>query len=211
MGTQEVITETQIKQRLLDLEEQNRKLQQELLEERKNTNFTQTYPKGWERIRNLIQSNPGAARLYSVLSEHIDGSCGAVVADQQFLADQLSVTTRTIRNWVNFLEENRCLVRIPVAGKLCAYALDPAEVWKGYNTSKPYAAFLTKTLVNSERGYQTSVTSMLWSIRAGIAVKERRAVKSRSEATLDGEVTPHWQRWKVNRVSLPPVKPPFNV
>ena len=46
MGTQEVITETQIKQRLLDLEEQNRKLQQELLEERKNTNFTQTYPKG---------------------------------------------------------------------------------------------------------------------------------------------------------------------
>ena len=31
MGTQEVITETQIKQRLLDLEEQNRKLQQELL------------------------------------------------------------------------------------------------------------------------------------------------------------------------------------
>ncbi|MWT91397.1 helix-turn-helix domain-containing protein, partial [Escherichia coli] len=55
MGTQEVITETQIKQKLLDLEEQNRKLQQELLEERKNTNFTQTYPKGWERIRNLIQ------------------------------------------------------------------------------------------------------------------------------------------------------------
>ncbi|MWT91336.1 hypothetical protein GP954_40680, partial [Escherichia coli] len=45
----------------LRLEEQNRKLQQELLEERKNTNFTQTYPKGWERIRNLIQSNPGAA------------------------------------------------------------------------------------------------------------------------------------------------------
>ncbi|MWT91833.1 helix-turn-helix domain-containing protein, partial [Escherichia coli] len=31
MGTQEVIPETQIKQRLLDLEEQNRKLQQELL------------------------------------------------------------------------------------------------------------------------------------------------------------------------------------
>ncbi|MWT91261.1 helix-turn-helix domain-containing protein, partial [Escherichia coli] len=85
----------QIKQRLLDLEEQNRKLQQELLEERKNTNFTQTYPKGWERIRNPIQSNPGAARLYSVLSERIDGNCGAVVADQQCLADQLSVTTRT--------------------------------------------------------------------------------------------------------------------
>ncbi|EOO3594625.1 helix-turn-helix domain-containing protein [Escherichia coli] len=150
MAAQEVITDAQIRQRLLDLEEQNKKLRQELLDERRNTNFTQTYPKGWERIRNLIQANPGAARLYSVLSEHIDGNCGAVVADQQFLADQLSVTTRTIRNWVNFLEENKCLVRIPVAGKLCAYALNPTEVWKGYNTSKPYAAFLTKTLVNSE-------------------------------------------------------------
>ncbi|MWT91237.1 helix-turn-helix domain-containing protein, partial [Escherichia coli] len=70
MVIQDVITEIQIKQRLLDFEEQNRKLQDELLEERKNTNFTQTYPKGWERIRNLIPSNPGAARLYSVLSEH---------------------------------------------------------------------------------------------------------------------------------------------
>ncbi|MWT91846.1 helix-turn-helix domain-containing protein, partial [Escherichia coli] len=66
-----------IKQRLLDLEEQNRKLQQELLEERKHTNFTQTYPKGWERISNIIQRHPGTARLYSVPSEHIDGNCGA--------------------------------------------------------------------------------------------------------------------------------------
>ena len=54
MGTQEVITETQIKQRLLDLEEQ---------------------------------------KLWS-------GSCRSAV-----LADQLSVTTRTIRNWVNFLKK----------------------------------------------------------------------------------------------------------
>ena len=45
MGTQEVITETQIKQRLLDLEEQNRKLQQELLEERRNT-ISSNLPKG---------------------------------------------------------------------------------------------------------------------------------------------------------------------
>ena len=46
MGTQEVITETQIKQRLLDLEEQNRKLQQELLEERKEHEFHSNLPKG---------------------------------------------------------------------------------------------------------------------------------------------------------------------
>ena len=42
------------------------------------------------------------------------------------------------------------MVRIPVAGKVCAYALDPHEVWKGYNTSKDYSAFVTKTLVNKD-------------------------------------------------------------
>ncbi len=34
-----------------------------------------------------------------------------------------------------------------MAGKVCAYALDPHEFWKGYNNGKEYAAFLTKTLV----------------------------------------------------------------
>ena len=66
MRTQEVITDAQIRQRLLDLEEQNQKLQQELLEERKNANFTQTYPKGWLRIRNLIQSNYTHLRLPTI-------------------------------------------------------------------------------------------------------------------------------------------------
>ena len=110
MGTQEVITETQIKQRLLDLEEQNRKLQQELLEERKNTNFTQTYPRGWERIRNHTEQSRAASCIPSYQNISM-ATTGAVVADQQFLADQLSVTTRTIRNWVGFLEENNCLVK----------------------------------------------------------------------------------------------------
>ena len=67
MGTQEVITETQIKQRLLDLEEQNRKLQQELLEERRNTNFTQTYPKdgrGLETSYRAIQELLGCIPSY---------------------------------------------------------------------------------------------------------------------------------------------------
>ena len=67
MGTQEVITETQIKQRLLDLEEQNRKLQQELLEERKNTNFlkpTQRDGRGLETSYRAIQELLGCIPSY---------------------------------------------------------------------------------------------------------------------------------------------------
>ncbi|PAT22361.1 repA, partial [Klebsiella quasipneumoniae] len=36
---------------------------------------------------SLTKQGVAALRLYSFLAEHIDPSCGAVVADQQFLAD----------------------------------------------------------------------------------------------------------------------------
>ena len=138
-----------------------RKEDEEKTEElRKNRCFTQTYPKGWQRIRDLAKGNPGAVGLYSFLAEHIDPTCGAIVAEQKFLAEQLSVSTRTIRNWLNYLEEKKALVRIPIAGKICAYALDPHEVWKGYNNGKEYAAFLTKTLVNKEGEIQRRIISM---------------------------------------------------
>ena len=62
----------------------------------------------------------------------------------------MGVNRSTIIRWLNYLESKNALVRIPVAGKVCAYALDPHEVWKGYNTSKDYSAFVTKTLVNND-------------------------------------------------------------
>ncbi|MFM4242255.1 helix-turn-helix domain-containing protein, partial [Klebsiella quasipneumoniae subsp. similipneumoniae] len=42
-----VSTETQKKQRLLDLQEKDRKNASESLQEQKNANFTQVYPLGW--------------------------------------------------------------------------------------------------------------------------------------------------------------------
>ncbi|EPC6834118.1 MULTISPECIES: HTH domain-containing protein [Enterobacteriaceae] len=110
--------------------------------------------------RELSKGNAGAAGLYAFFAEHIDPTCGAVVCDQQFLADHLEVSTRTIRNWLKYLETERALVRIPVAGRVCAYALDPHEVWKGYDNAKEYAAFVTKTLVNKDGDIKRRIMSM---------------------------------------------------
>ena len=128
-------TEEQRKKRLKELEKLNKESESD---PKNNGPFTQVYQKGWERIRELSKDKQGvvAIPLYSFLAEHIDPSCGAVVADQQFLADKLGVSRSTIKRWLNYLESKNALVRIPVAGKVCAYALDPHEVWKGYNTSK---------------------------------------------------------------------------
>ncbi|WP_312284144.1 helix-turn-helix domain-containing protein [Candidatus Igneacidithiobacillus taiwanensis] len=156
----DVITEADGKARLRDLQEAEEKALEEREEAKKNHGFTQTYPKGWQRIRELAKGNPGATGLYAFFAEHIDPSCGAVVADQAFLAKQMGVSRMTIFRWLNYLEEKQAVIRIPVAGKVCAYALNPHEVWKGYNTSKDYAAFVTKTLVNKDEAIQRRIMSM---------------------------------------------------
>ncbi|HFK6755381.1 TPA: repA, partial [Escherichia coli] len=61
---------------------------------------------------------------------------------------------------LKYLETERALVRIPVAGRVCAYALDPHEVWKGYDNAKEYAAFVTKTLVNKDGDIKRRIMSM---------------------------------------------------
>ena len=82
---------------------------------------------------------------------------------------------------VRLFGEKGALVRIPVAGKVCAYALDPHEVWKGYNTSKDYSAFVTKTLVNKDGEIKRRIMAMFSGEESG---------QSSSEATLDGSETP---------------------
>lgn len=159
---QTVATESQRRIRLNDLAKQEEEAQKELEEARKNKGFTQVYPKGWKRIIELSKQKGGSgpAGLYAFFAQHIDPSCGAVVCDQQFLADQFEVSTRTIRNWLTHLEQENALLRIPVSGRVCAYALDPHEVWKGYNISKEYAAFVTKTLVNKDGDIKRRIMSM---------------------------------------------------
>ena len=150
-----------------------------------------------------MRDKQGAAAigLYSFFAEHIDPTCGAVVCDQQFLANQMGVSTRTIRRWLDYLEEKGALVRIPVAGKVCAYALDPHEVWKGYNTSKDYSAFVTKTLVNKDGEIKRRIMAMFSGEESG---------QSSSEATLDGSgATPPSERGWFATASHPHNKPPF--
>jgi hypothetical protein len=144
-----------------ELDSLDEKRDREIQEARQNRDFTQTYPEGWERIRQLATGNPGAITLYSFIAQHIDANCGAVIADQTFLSEQLGVSRRTIIRWIAYLEEQGAMLKIPIAGKVCAYALNPSEVWKGYNSSKDYAAFVTKTLVNQDGEIRRKLKAML--------------------------------------------------
>lgn len=120
----------------------------EIAQKRKNPpNFTQVTSAGWSILNKISENAPRAFRLYSFFAENLDPSCGAVICDQKFLADRFGVGIRTIQRWISDLEDLNALIKIPV-GQTYAYALDPLQVWKGYNTSKDYAAFNARTLTD---------------------------------------------------------------
>ncbi len=128
----------------LDEEKENK-------DRKKNKNFIQMYPKGFDRVIAVIEEYPLAAKLYMFLAKHIEPGTGAVVASQQLLADELNISVRSIQRATKWLDENNVVLRIKLgAGSIYAYCLDPDEVWKSWNTTKKYAAFNTKTLAREK-------------------------------------------------------------
>lgn len=126
---------------------------QDVVEElrRQNSGFVQVYDRGWQTLRNLILEQPGAARLWTVLAEHIDSEHGAVVASQSTLAELLDVHERTIRRWVKALEDCGAIVVVHLGGKASVYALDPHAVWRSWDARKDRAVFKTKTILGKKQ------------------------------------------------------------
>lgn len=112
---------------------------------RENDNFTQVYPAGWQRLRELMRKDPNAAALYAFFAEQM-GPDGTLCASRTTLAEALGVGERTVSRHVASLEKMGAIVVLKV-GTANVYCLNPAEVWKSFANSKPYAAFSTKTLV----------------------------------------------------------------
>ena len=134
-------------QRFIELIDERLEQEGEDHNEKKNKNFVQMYPKGFDRAIEIIEQYPLAARLYMFLAKHIEPGTGAIVASQQLLADELNISVRSVQRATKWLDENNVVLRIKLgAGSIYAYCLDPDEVWKSWNTNKKYAAFNTKTL-----------------------------------------------------------------
>ena len=138
-------------QRFIQLVEERLNQEKENHNEKKNKNFVQMYPKGFDRAIEIIEKYPLAARLYMFLAKHIEPGTGAIVASQQLLADELNISIRSVQRATKWLDENNVVLRVKLgAGSIYAYCLDPSEVWKSWNTNKKYAVFNTKTLARQK-------------------------------------------------------------
>lgn len=149
---QNVGTDQERATRRLDLDAQDRAAEDsrkaaEDESRRSNKDFTQVYGKGWARIRELINTNPTAARIYTFLAEHMTGTEGAVVVSQELMAESLGLHVITVKRHTKSLEQQGAIVRIRIGTGVYAYALDPTEIWKSWDDKKELAAFTTRTLV----------------------------------------------------------------
>ena len=78
-----------------------------------NRDFSQVYPKGWTRIRALLNESKSRAPLllYTFIAEHMDADGGALVVDQETLCEALGVSRTTLWRAITFLEERNALLR----------------------------------------------------------------------------------------------------
>lgn len=116
--------------------------------DKKNKDFTQVYPAGWQRLRDLIGLKPNAAKVYTFLAEHCDWDGASVICSQEVMSEMLGISVRTVVRLTQFLEEQGAIVRIRAGKGVYAYALDPSEVWKSTANAKEFASFYTKALVS---------------------------------------------------------------
>lgn len=163
---------------LNEAEKQARRLEQQAKEEAEkekkrtaDTGFAKVYNAGFVRIRNLISSNRSAAILYTFLAEHTDKTTGTVVASQEVLEEGTGLSRTTLWRASKYLQskEIKALVRIKVGGGVYAYALNPDEIWRAWDSQKNTAAFNTRTLVRKRDEENLTVKRKM-----SIMMKERR-------------------------------------
>ena len=118
-------------------------------EAKKNKDFVQVYPKGWAKMRTILSKTGSTAplMLYTFLAEHIDADGGVLVADQETICTSLEISRTTLWRACKFLEDHDALLRLKVGGNVYAYALDPSEVWRSWDSTKENAVFRTRTMV----------------------------------------------------------------
>ena len=124
MQTQNVVTDKEREIRKRDLEDKDRKTPQSV-DRSKKPKLHPSIPFRLEASQRAFQEESGAAELYSMLAENIDGSCGAVVADQTHLASLLGVGRQTISRYV-MARRARCFSKNPSSWKGMRLCSQPA-------------------------------------------------------------------------------------
>ena len=111
----------------------------------KNTAFTKIYDRGWQRILDLIQTDPNAARLWAFLVRNA-GYDNVIVCSMFVLSDELKLHRRTLSNKVKFLQKIGAM-KVAKIGTANAYILNPDETWMTSEEFKNFHRISAQALI----------------------------------------------------------------
>lgn len=112
-----------------------------------NANFFQIYKDNVDLLIEIGQKNKTALNIFLWIAKYMDDR-NALVVSQETIAEQLKVTTRTVRYAIAYLKETKALT-ILKSGSTNIYALNSKIIWQDEAENKKFAHFTAKVYVSS--------------------------------------------------------------
>lgn len=147
MGSlQEVITESEKKIRMNDIENEKRREEEEKERSKKNINFVMMYRDHMPELRWLMQKSGIASSILNFIMEHMDGK-NALSCSYTVFMDYFNVSKDTIRRSIKLLNDNG-FIDILKSGTSNVYLVNYLIAWSSWDNQKKYCKFDGNILVS---------------------------------------------------------------
>lgn len=115
----------------------------------KRTRFVQTDISAHEAWAKLIMKHSAAAAFMHLLVARMDRGTNAVVASQGVLAKMMGCTTRSIRNYIAVLEEDKWIQVVSLGkGSTNAYVVNSMVAWSKARDDLQYSQFSAQVIAD---------------------------------------------------------------
>jgi len=133
-------------QRLLELSQENEKVEEEKKKEEKNYNFIQLYRDNMPELRWLMNTHAFASNLLFFILEHMDNK-NALACSYSVFEDYFGKSRTTIYRAIKTLEENGFLDVLKM-GTSNVYLVNEDLAWTDKNSNKKFSKYEGKILVS---------------------------------------------------------------
>ena len=178
MTFQDKVNDLDVRSRINQIKEDDKKEAEFAKREKKNDNFYMIYKdkESSQKIRELISKAPKSAELFLFLAEQSDRT-NAVVASGKALATHLSFSESSISRAIKYLTDNK-YIEVLKSGGTNVFVLNPSIVWQAWRTGKKSCLFgNAKVLVSMDE--------------QDVSLKKRLSVlidKSKNDDEIEGKI-----------------------
>lgn len=159
-------------QRLMELQDQEKKEEKKREQESKNSNFVQLYRESMPEMRWLMTNHQFASSLLFFILEHMDNR-NALACSYSVFEDYFGKHKTTIYRNLKILEDNG-FVDILKMGTSNVYVVNADLAWTDSNSTKKYAKYDGKILVSKKENKDYEYRSQFDRFKA---LRERENLK----------------------------------